>query len=108
MAEHGKWTRQGRSLSDVTAVKEYGISRDFILEGIRSGKLEYRQGVMFGNSYLKILRNQLEQYITEELGSQNLGEKKAQVELRTIKREIGSLKKKLAALEARKVEIESR
>jgi hypothetical protein len=62
MAEHGEWTRQGRSLSDVTAVKEYGISRDFILEGIRSGKLEYRQGVMFGNSYLKILRNQLEQY----------------------------------------------
>jgi hypothetical protein len=108
MAEHGEWTRQGRSLSDVTAVKEYGISRDFILEGIRSGKLEYRQGVMFGNSYLKILRNQLEQYITEELGSQNLGEKKAQAELRTIKREIGSLKKKLAALEARKAEIESR
>jgi hypothetical protein len=108
MAEHGEWNRQGRSLSDVTAAKEYGISHDFILQGIRSGNLEYRQGVMFGNSYLKILRNQLEQYIAEQLGSQNLGEKKAQAELRSIKREIGSLKRKLAALEARKAEIESR
>jgi hypothetical protein len=107
MAEHGEWTRKGAVLSDVTALKEYGVSRDFIVQGIRAGKLEYRQGVMWGNPYLRILRSQLEQYIAEQLGSRQLGDKKAQAELRKIKKEIGSLKKKLAALESRKGELEA-
>ncbi len=44
MAEYGEWNRKGATLSDVTAQKEYGVSRDFIVEGIRAGKLEYREG----------------------------------------------------------------
>ena len=107
MAEHGEWNRKGATLSDVTARKEYGVSRDFIVQGIRAGKLEYREGAIWGNPYLRILRGQLEQYIAEQVGSQHLGGKKAQTELRKIKKEIGSLKKKLAALEARKAEIEA-
>lgn len=107
MAKHGEWNRKDATLSDVTALKEFGVSRDFIVEGIRAGKLEYRQGVMWGNPYLRILRSQLEQYIAEQLGAQHLGNKKVQAELRKINKEIGSLKKKLAALVARKAEIEA-
>lgn len=107
MAEHGEWNLKGATLSDVTACKEYEISRDFIVQGIRDGKLEYREGAIWGNPSLKILRSQLEQYIAEQLGSKHLGGKKAQAELRKIKKEIGSLKKKLTALEARKAEIEA-
>jgi hypothetical protein len=107
MAEHGEWNRKGATLSDITAAKEFGVSRDFIVQGIRAGKLEYREGAIWGNPYLRILRSQLEQYIAEHLGSQHLGGKKAQAELRTIKKEIGSLKKKLAALETRKAEIDA-
>lgn len=44
MAEYGEWNRKGATLSDVTAQKEYGVSRDFIVKGIRAGKLEYREG----------------------------------------------------------------
>jgi hypothetical protein len=33
MAEHGEWNRKGAVLSDVTAQKEYGVTRDFIVEG---------------------------------------------------------------------------
>lgn len=37
--------RESRAtLSEVTAQKEYGVSRDFIVNGIRAGKLEYREG----------------------------------------------------------------
>jgi hypothetical protein len=36
MAEYGEWNRKGASLSDVTAQKEYGVTRDFIVEGIRA------------------------------------------------------------------------
>jgi hypothetical protein len=107
MAEHGEWNRAGATLSDVTARKEYGVSQDFIVEGIRAGKLEYREGVIWGNPYLRILRSQLEQYIAEQLGSKHLGREKAQAELSKINKEIRSLKKKLAALEARKAEIEA-
>jgi len=107
MAEYGEWNRKGAALSDVTARKEYGVSRDFIVQGIRAGKLEYREGVIWGNPYLRILRSQLERYIAEQLGSQHLGGKKALAELRKINKEIGSLKKKLAALEARKAELEA-
>ncbi len=41
MAEYGEWNRKGAVLSDVTANKEYGVSKDFIVKGIQTGKLEY-------------------------------------------------------------------
>ena len=68
MAEYGEWNRKGATLSDVTATKEYRVSRDFIVKGIRAGKLEYREGAIWGNPYLRVLMSQLEQYIAEELG----------------------------------------
>ncbi len=107
MAAHGEWNRKGATLSDVTAQKEYGVSRDFIVQGIRAGKLEYRQGSIWGNPYLRILRSQLEQYIAEQLGSADLSDRKAQAELAKIKKEMADLKKKLAVLQARKAEIEA-
>jgi hypothetical protein len=60
MAEYGAWVRKGAVLSDVTAQKEYGVTRDFIVEGIQAGKLEFREGLVWGNAYLRILRSQLE------------------------------------------------
>jgi len=82
------------------------VTRDFIVEGIQARKLEYRDGAVWGNPYLRVLRSQLEPYIAEKLGSEHLMGKKAQTELRAIKRQIADLKTKLAVLEARKVELE--
>ena len=107
MAEYGEWNRKGATLSDITAQKEYGVSRDFIVQGIRAGKLEFREGSIWGNPYLRILRSQLEQYIAEHLGAKQLKGRKAQAELRKVKKEIADLKKKLAALQARKAELEA-
>ncbi len=106
MAEYGEWNRKGATLSDVTAQKEYGVSRDFIVKGIRAGRLEYREGSIWGNPYLRVLRSQLEPYIVDQLGSNYLVSGKSQTELRKVKKEIADLKKKLAALQARKAEIE--
>ena len=106
MAEYGEWNRKGATLSDVTALKEYGVSRDFIVQGIRAGKLEYREGAIWGNPYLKLLRGQLEEYIAEQLGASHLTGSKTQSELWKINQEITSLKKKLAALQLRKTELE--
>jgi hypothetical protein len=63
MAEYGEWNEKGGMLSDVTAKKEYGMDRDFIIKGIESGELEYRHGSIWGNPYIKVLRRQLEEFI---------------------------------------------
>ena len=106
MAEYGEWNRKGATLSDVTAKKEYGVDRDFIIKGIRAGKLEYREGVIWGNPYLRLLRSQLEKYIVEELGQDSLSKEKNKTELRKIKSEIKKGKKRLKELEARKMELD--
>ncbi len=106
MAEYGEWNRKGATLSDVTAKKEYGVSRDFIVKGIRAGKLEYREGAIWGNPYLRVLRSQLERYIAKELGADRLSSGKNQTELRKIKKEMADLKKRLAELQARRTELE--
>ena len=106
MVEYGEWNRKGATLSDVTAKKEYGVDLDFIVKGIRAGKLEYREGAIWGNPYLRLLRSQLEQYIAEELGKDRLSSVKKQTELRKIKKEIANLKKKLNELQARRKDLE--
>jgi coenzyme F420-reducing hydrogenase delta subunit len=106
MADYGEWNRKGATLSDVTAKKEYGVDRDFIVKGIRAGKLEYREGAIWGNPYLRLLRSQLEQYIAEELGKDRLSSVKKQIELRKIKKEIANLKKRLNELQAIRMELE--
>ena len=78
----------------------------FIVKGIKAEKLEYREGSLYGNPWLRILRNQLEQYITEELGAAYLSDMKNRTELRKIKKEVTDLKKRLDVLQARKAEIE--
>ncbi|MFZ1933452.1 MAG: hypothetical protein WCB27_04375 [Thermoguttaceae bacterium] len=106
MAEYGEWNRKGATLSDVTAKKEYGVDQDFIVKGIRAGKLEHREGAVWGNPYIRVLRRQLEQYIAEELGADRLRSGKDKTELRKIKKEMADLQKRLDELQARKTEIE--
>jgi hypothetical protein len=102
MADYGEWNRKGAVLSDVTAQKEYGMTREFVVAGINAGKLEYREGSVWGNPYLRVLRSQLEPYIAAELGAEYLSSAKSKTELRAIVSEIAGLRKKLALLEARK------
>ena len=82
------------------------MTRDFIVQGIRAGKLDYRAGAVWGNPYLKVLRHELEQYITEELGADHLLCIKNQAELRKINKEMAILRKRLDELQARKTEME--
>lgn len=106
MAEYGEWNRKGATLSDVTAQKEYGVTREFIIKGIKAGELEYIEGAIWGNPYLRILRSQLEKYINKNLGKDHLSTNKKQDELRKIKKEIAQLNKKLKALQEKKKELE--
>ena len=90
MAEYGEWNRKGATLSDKTAMKEYGVDREFILNGIRAGRLEFQERLVWGNPYVVVLRRQLEAYITEELGSDYLSGIITQNKIRTLKRDKGN------------------
>ena len=105
MAEYGEWTRKGATLTDVTAAAEYGVTRAFIIKGIQTARLDYRDGSMWGNPCHRLLRGELEKYIVEELGEAYLVKVKDQAELRRVKKEIADLKKKLKALEGRKADL---
>ncbi len=107
MAVYGEWNRKGATLSDVTAKAEYGVSRDCIVKGIQTGTLEYREGAIWGNLYLRVLRSQLEQYRAEELGEDYLRRVKNHTELRRVKKEISDLKKRLEGLQERQHELEA-
>ena len=107
MAEYGEWNKKGATLSDVSAQKEYGISRDFVLKGIELGQLEYREGSIWGNPYLRVLRSQLEKYISEQLGNEYLMTIKNKAELVAIKKEMNDIMKRMDVLQKRKAEIES-
>lgn len=106
MAKYGEWNRKGATLSDVNAMKEYGVSWEFIVEGIDSGRLEYRNAAIHGNPYLRLLRSQVELYIAEKMGPDHLEHLQLEVELRSIKKEMKGLRKKLRELELRKAGIE--
>jgi hypothetical protein len=79
--------------------------RDHV-KGIQTNKLEYCNGSIGGNPYLRLLRSQLERYIVEELGENYLVRVKNQTELRRMKKEISDLKTRLDVLQDRKVELE--
>lgn len=107
MAQYGEWTQKGATLSEVAAQEEYGISRELIIVGIEAGRLEYRDGAVWGNPYLRLLRSQLEAHIAAELGAGYLAHMKNQAALRVVQKEIVAASKKLKLLQARKVELEA-
>lgn len=106
MAEYGEWNRKGATLSDTTALKEYGVGTEFIVKGINSGDLEHREGSVWGSPYIKVLRGQLEKYIISQLGQEYLTAMTSGTELRAIKKEKKQLKERLNALQQRETEIE--
>ena len=103
MAEYGEWNRKGAVLSEVTAQKEYGLTREFIEKGIQGGKLEYRQGAVWGNPYFRILEAS-SNAISANTSAQNISKaKNLRPNWKPSTRKLGKLRQKLSALELRKV-----
>ena len=103
--QSGAWREKGETLSDVSAQKEYGISYNEIIKAIRQGKLQYREGSMHGNPWLRLLRQEVEALVLEKFGDEYLKEKKVKKELLLIDRELKTLKTRIKELEKRKNEL---
>lgn len=100
-----RWSEKGETLSDVSAQKEFGISREDIIAAIRADKLQYREANMHGNPWLRLLRHEVESLVVEIFGDKYLDEKKLKNELTQINKEEKSLKRQIVLLEKRKTEL---
>ena len=101
------WSRKGATLSDKSARQEFGLTQDEIIQAIRRGKLQYREGAIYGNPFLRLLRSEVEQLVSEKHGSQYLAKAKIQRELDKTKAELRTLKTKMRRLEIRKAELQA-
>jgi hypothetical protein len=97
-----EWQRKGATLSDKTAREEFGLTEDEIIRAIRAGKLHYREGSMYGNPWLRLLRREVEALVRKKHGENYLKDRQAKTELAHINRELRRLKTQIARLEERK------
>jgi hypothetical protein len=96
------WQHKGATLSDKTAREEFGLTQDEIVRAIRAGKLQYREGSMYGNPWLRLLRREVEALVRKNRGENYLKDRQAKTELAHINRELRRLKGQIARLEERK------
>jgi hypothetical protein len=97
-----EWRIKGATLSDKHAREEFGLTQDEIFAAVRAGKLQYREGSMYGNPWLRLLRREVEALVKKNRGKKYLVDQQAKTELARINRELRRLKTQIAALEKRK------
>jgi septal ring factor EnvC (AmiA/AmiB activator) len=99
------WSQKGATLSDKSAQKEFGLTQQEIIAAIRAGKLQYREGSIHGNPWLRLLRHEVEALVKEKDGQDHLHKKKLQKELADLDKEARKIKTRLKAIERRRAEL---
>ncbi|HTP27468.1 MAG TPA: hypothetical protein VMK12_17675 [Anaeromyxobacteraceae bacterium] len=100
-----EWQRKGATLSDKAARTELGLTQDEIIQAVRAGKLQCREGSMHGNPWLRLLRREVEALVRTKHGDNYLKDQQARAELVRVSRELKRLKTQVAALEQRRVQL---
>jgi len=106
-AETDAWSRKGATLSDKSARQEFGLAQDEIIQAIRRGELQYREGSVYGNPFLRLLRHEVEQLVSRKHGRRYLEKAKIQKELDKTNTELRALKAKVRRLESKKAELQA-
>ncbi len=100
-----EWRRKGATLSDKTARDEFALTEDEIIQAIRAGTLHYREGSMYGNPWLRLLRREVEALVRKKHGKDYLRDQQTKTEMVRINRELRRLKVQISRLEERKAEL---
>ena len=99
------WTTKGATLSHKSAEKEFGLTFDEIVEGIRAGKLQYRENSIYGAPFLRLIRSEVEALVSEKYGKDHLNKKKWKKELADINKTLKQLETETLSRETRKAEL---
>ena len=76
-----EWSRKGATLSDKTARKEFGLTQDEIVAAINAGQLQYRNGVIHGNPWLRLLRREVEELMESTFNDRGHRQRRARAGL---------------------------
>lgn len=101
------WIKKGATLSDKSARKEFGLTQEEIIEGIRGGKLHYQENNVYGNPFLRLIRSEVEAFVDEKHGGYYLKMKKIKTELAQTNKELKMLKIQVATLELKKSSLQA-
>jgi hypothetical protein len=99
------WKQKGATLSDKSARKEFGLTRQEIYEAMRAGKLQFQQNSMHGNAWFRLLRHEVEALVRGKSGKDGLHKKKLQKELADLDKEARKIKSRSKAIEKRRTEL---
>ncbi len=99
------WQSKGGTLSDKTACKEFGLTRRELIQAIQAGKLQYRDGSIYGNPYLRFLRREVEALVRVKHGDHYLEDRQSMTELARINRELRRLQTQITVLEKQKAKL---
>lgn len=94
-------------MSDKSARVEFGLTQQEIIAAIRAGKLQFRESNMHGNPWFRLLRHEVEAFVSETGGQDHLHTKKLERELADINKESRKLKARLNVLERRQAELKT-
>ena len=97
-----EWTQTGGTLSDKTAYKEYGLTEAEVIHAIRAGKLQFRQGSVFGNPFFRLLRSEVEALVKKKHGDKFVKTSRIKSELSRINSKLKTLRRQMSALEKNK------
>lgn len=103
----GIWSRKGATLSDKSAREQFGLTQQEIIASIRAGKLQYREGNMHGNPWLRLLRHEVEALVAKKGGEDHLLKKKLEKEVADLDKEARKLKSRLQAIDRRRNELKT-
>ena len=98
------WSQKECLISDKSAREEFGITQAEINQGINCGILHYRVNYAQGNSFLCLIRSEVEALVKKH-GGDHLKQKTLQTELSQIDKELRLLEKQLQTLQKRRVEL---
>jgi septin family protein len=99
------WKQKGATLSDKSARQEFGLTQQEIYEAMRAGKLQFQQNSMHGNPWFRLLRHEVEAFVTEKGGQDHLHRKKLEKELADLNKEARKIKTRLKAIERQRAEL---
>ena len=101
------WVKKGATLSDKSARKEFGLTHEEIIEGIRGGKLHYQENNVYGNPFLRLIRSEVEAFVEEKHGGNYLKMKKIKKDIAQTNKELKMLKIQVATLELKRSSLQA-
>ena len=96
-----RWSQKGATLSDKSARKEYGLTQQEMIDAINAGRLQFREGSVHGNPWLRLLRHEVEALIESRDGKSKLQAKKLEKEFKELDSKARKIKQRLKAIERR-------